>query len=131
MEREQKGHNNFLLGLIVGSVLTLLFTTKKGRKILKTIVDEGLDKYSGWKDIVNETFDEYDADNLEGEDYIEEPLELKKEQVKNYKEEETADNVEVKHVEEEVSVGSPSVEEIVAKVKPVAHRFFKRTSKKN
>lgn len=35
--------NGFLLGLIVGVILTLLFTTSKGRKILRELSENGFD----------------------------------------------------------------------------------------
>lgn len=44
--------SGFLFGLLVGVALTLLFTTKKGRRILKALTDEGMHKLSQWEDLV-------------------------------------------------------------------------------
>lgn len=56
-ERNQEDHQGgsfhpFLLGVIVGVALTLLFTTKKGRKILKTLTDQGMDKIEKWEEVL-------------------------------------------------------------------------------
>lgn len=40
---ERGSGNGFLLGVLVGVVLTLLFTTDKGRKILKELSENGLE----------------------------------------------------------------------------------------
>ncbi len=71
-ERHHSG-NGFLFGIIVGVLLTLLFTTKKGRNILKTLADEGVDSISDLLDpemedeIVDETFvsEKADFDEIE------------------------------------------------------------------
>ncbi len=70
-------HNNssggFLFGILVGVAITLLFTTKKGRKILKTLTDEGFDKISGLEDLFEKRVMEEDLDDdmPSGIDYIE------------------------------------------------------------
>jgi gas vesicle protein len=49
MENKNKNHdsgNGFLLGVVVGSIATLLFTTKKGRQILKELTDRGIESIS-------------------------------------------------------------------------------------
>lgn len=46
-------HNTFIFGVLVGVLIALLFTTKKGRKLLKVITEEGVDKLSHWEDIVD------------------------------------------------------------------------------
>lgn len=49
MEERSKSHGAvtvFFLGLVVGICVALLFTTKKGRRILKTLTDQGLEKMS-------------------------------------------------------------------------------------
>lgn len=54
MERREEHSNNwasgFLIGVVVGIGLALLFTTKKGRKILKVLTDEGFSRFSKWED---------------------------------------------------------------------------------
>lgn len=50
MDHQEKHHhssgNGFMLGVIVGVLLTLLFTTKRGREILKEMTDKGIEKWS-------------------------------------------------------------------------------------
>lgn len=41
-DKHHHSGNGFIAGLIVGIVLTLLFTTKIGRKIVKTLTEEGM-----------------------------------------------------------------------------------------
>lgn len=65
--------HTFLLGVLIGVAITLLFTTKKGRRILKTLTDEGMDKISKWEDILYkaQTQPVEDADEMmDGEDYV-------------------------------------------------------------
>ena len=47
------GFNLFFIGILVGVALTLLLTTKKGRKILQIIIDEGVEKLSKWEDVID------------------------------------------------------------------------------
>lgn len=62
----------FLFGLLVGIALTLLFTTKKGRKILKTLTDEGLDRMSSLEDLFEKKIieEDMDDDSEGGQEYI-------------------------------------------------------------
>lgn len=49
MENHDKSNNSgngFLIGLILGSVATLLFTTKKGREIVRDLTEKGVGKLS-------------------------------------------------------------------------------------
>jgi hypothetical protein len=46
MENKSHGPNSFVIGVAVGVLLTLLFTTKKGRRILATLTDEGLNRFT-------------------------------------------------------------------------------------
>lgn len=52
--RHANGLNGFFFGVIVGVALALLFTTKKGRQILRTLADEGINKLSEWEKNVDE-----------------------------------------------------------------------------
>ncbi len=81
------GGNGFLLGVIVGVLATLLFTTKRGRAILKEVMEKGIDKFANLEELMRETEDDFDDE--EGDDYIPaEPIEtpapqqVKKETVK-------------------------------------------------
>lgn len=55
------GGNAFILGVIVGVVITLLFTTKKGKEILRVLTEKGLSKFSDMEEIFDdeEESDEY------------------------------------------------------------------------
>jgi gas vesicle protein len=46
--------NGFLLGVIVGVIVALLFTTKKGREIVKELTEKGLDRFSDLQGVMNE-----------------------------------------------------------------------------
>ncbi len=43
--------NGLLLGLLLGAGLTLLLTTKKGKKILRSFTEEGLDSLTNFDDL--------------------------------------------------------------------------------
>lgn len=80
------GFNVFIFGVLVGVAATLLLTTKKGRKLLKVITDEGIERFSKFEDIVKTmekeaeeeatfTQDESvvgeDVEDVPGNDYVE------------------------------------------------------------
>lgn len=65
--------NTFFLGVLVGVFLTLLFTTKKGRKLLKIVTDEGVDRLSHWESVLKSIEkeiedDAFDEESVLGED---------------------------------------------------------------
>lgn len=63
--------NGFLLGVIVGILATLLFTTKKGRRVLQTLTDHGMEKFSEIETKLQSAKQEF-ADEIEEEDdYVE------------------------------------------------------------
>ncbi|HUD44946.1 MAG TPA: YtxH domain-containing protein [Patescibacteria group bacterium] len=105
--------NGFLWGLIVGVALTLLFTTKKGRQILRSLTDEGLSKFSEVEDILHameeageyEDVDELTADEIR-ENTDEKPLPEEEEQVVR----------KTSHPLKNLTSGS--------------HRFFRKSTKK-
>lgn len=99
--------NGFLLGLIVGGVATLLFTTKKGREIVKDLSDRGLERLSELQDAMEEAKKGYE--DTENEDYIQlEPTIVKE---------------EVAAIKKENSIPTPNPQ------KKSPKRFFKRTKK--
>lgn len=54
-EHEHQGSgslNTLTLGILIGILLTLLLTTKKGKKLLKLITDEGVEKLGKWEDML-------------------------------------------------------------------------------
>lgn len=78
--------NVFIFGVLVGVAATLLLTTKRGRKLLKVITDEGLERFGKFEDIVKTmekeaeeeaTFTDdgsvvgEDVEDVAGNDYVE------------------------------------------------------------
>ncbi len=51
----------FLLGVVVGVIVTLLLTTKRGKRILKMITEEGISKISNWEDMFSDMVEEYQS----------------------------------------------------------------------
>ena len=68
-QRSSNSGSGFLLGVLVGVAITLLFTTKKGRKILKALTDEGWDKISNLEDLFEKRMREEDEDDMGFADY--------------------------------------------------------------
>jgi hypothetical protein len=68
-ESHAKFGNGFVWGMAVGALLVLLFTTKKGRRILKVLSEEGFEKMKHWEGKIEE-LDLSDDEIEEGEDYI-------------------------------------------------------------
>jgi hypothetical protein len=61
--------NGVVVGMILGAVAVLLFTTKKGRKILRILSEDGFEKLKDWESI----FDELqldDEEEMDGDDYV-------------------------------------------------------------
>ncbi|MBI3070209.1 MAG: hypothetical protein HYY87_02795 [Candidatus Levybacteria bacterium] len=46
--------NGFLWGAIIGASVVFLLGTKKGKRLLKTVTEEGLEGVSGLKELVEE-----------------------------------------------------------------------------
>ena len=73
MERknQQSGGNGggFLLGVIVGVLITLLFTTKRGREIFKDVLEHGVEKFSNLEDLMREV-QEKEAVEPEENDFV-------------------------------------------------------------
>lgn len=60
----QSGGSGFLLGILIGVLITLLITTKKGRRILKTLTDEGMEKFSDLEELFEKKLKEEDVDDM-------------------------------------------------------------------
>jgi len=62
------GHftNGFLFGLIIGAAIVFFLFTDKGKKLLKTITEEGIESFSDLKELVGEEMDD-DEENEEME----------------------------------------------------------------
>lgn len=68
--------NGFLLGLIVGAALVFLLGTEKGKKIVKAITENGLDKMDEIRDLLEESMEEI-------EDEYEQPVEPSPKKIKS------------------------------------------------
>jgi gas vesicle protein len=122
--------NGFVLGIIVGVVLTLLLVTKKGRRILRELTDEGLSKVNNWEELLEEKIDKRV-----------EAIEKKEEKETDYiKEVSVMPSVTPHHTNhasmhvEEVSLKEPSYNGINGVAKKVAtsgRRFFRGIPKRN
>ncbi len=70
--------SGFLLGVIVGVILTLLLITKRGRAILKDILEKGAEKFANLEQLMRET-EKNDEEELfsEDDDFIHsEPIDI-------------------------------------------------------
>ncbi|MGH7204564.1 MAG: hypothetical protein ACREHC_09065 [Candidatus Levyibacteriota bacterium] len=72
--QQQGGQGNgFLLGVIVGVLITLLFTTKRGRAILKDVMEHGFEKFSNLEKLMQEIQEKElreEEDDESGSDYV-------------------------------------------------------------
>lgn len=76
----------FIFGALIGGGIVFLLGTKKGKQLLKTITEEGLEGISGVEDLVEEVVEEYDEPVVVGEQQIkkEETIEQKPTGVKRF-----------------------------------------------
>lgn len=58
--------NGFLVGFILGAAVVFLLVTKKGKKLLKIITEEGLDKVSDIEEFLEEKLEEPSKDPSAG-----------------------------------------------------------------
>ena len=65
-----ESNNGFILGVIVGVILTLLMVTKKGRKILRMLTDESIEKISDLEKLLEQKMQEVQEKKEETEDEI-------------------------------------------------------------
>lgn len=91
--------NGFLLGALMGSVATLLFTTKKGREIVRDLTEKGIEKIAELEGAIKER---EQVKEIEESDYVEpkerSPIEPEVEKVKLAKEETKTTKSETKKV---------------------------------
>lgn len=119
-KREQQSiGSGFFLGLLFGLAIALLFTTKKGRKILRILLDEGLEKFEEWQDIVKDTTrsqpDTQEEDDVEGGDYIAREVVMPVQPEKETKQEKHSAREETKHEETRASTIEDHEEPTVVK----------------
>lgn len=57
--------NGFLWGAIIGAGVVFLLGTKKGKRLLKTITEEGLEGVSGLSELVEEYGDNEEEEKVE------------------------------------------------------------------
>ncbi len=80
-DKSDNSGNGFLIGIILGSVVTLLFTTKKGREIVKDLTEKGLERLSELQNNIDKAIIVEEAeenDYLEPEDRLVQPNEPEK-----------------------------------------------------
>lgn len=86
----QNGKNNgfgsgFLLGLLFGVALTLLLVTKKGRKLLRTLSEEGFENVKGFRQRLRDADlvidEDLYADDLEDESIVSTPETVKEQKI--------------------------------------------------
>lgn len=117
-EQKQGGGNGFILGVLLGAAIVLLFTTKKGRAILRDVSDKVINKLSHLDDLANKADDKIDlikeefaaAFEEEEEEYIKtEPLPkaVKEEILEEEAEAKEAPVEEKKVIKEEPKVVKP------------------------
>lgn len=53
-KQKQAQGNSFLMGVVVGVIITLLFTTKRGREIFKDVVEKGIHKFSDLETVLQD-----------------------------------------------------------------------------
>ena len=69
MEHKHSPFNGFLLGLVAGVLLTLLFTTKKGRRILHMLTEEGMSKFGEVEEILQAIEEDRIAQDPDDDDF--------------------------------------------------------------
>jgi gas vesicle protein len=100
---DNKFFSGFLIGLILGAAAVLLLGTKKGKQILKTISEEGLEN-------ITKALEDLEEEEIVDQDFVEDvPAPVKAKETKE---------TEVSEVPKEAEES-----EIVVKKSP---RFFKR-----
>jgi gas vesicle protein len=136
-KHHQGGGNGFLAGVIVGVVITLLFTTKKGREIFKDTVDRAIDKFNNLQDKVETKLDEQEVfdDEDEGDDYVKpEPVHEPAAPAKEVRYLASETSEEIDDIEEEAPIEPKHAEpkEAVTKEAPKkssgVRKFFRKKS---
>lgn len=131
-------HSGFFIGFIIGVASALLLNTKKGKKILNVLIDQGIDRISNWEEVVKTVLEE-DEEFINGDDYTASSGNKEKSQKKIEKNEKETPEGE-SHIRSE-DKSAPSLQEVlkemrkpdpvaVEKVKSATRRFFRGIKKK-
>jgi gas vesicle protein len=102
---------------LIGAGITLLFTTRKGRKILKNLKTEGLGRFGEWEQLVRDITEALDDDIAGVDDYTvkDRPQRIKKVQTR---------------IEPKTSIDNQPIEAEVQRIKSSTKRFFRGVRKK-
>lgn len=128
--QENKDHNSgFFAGFILGVATALLLNTKKGKKILKILIDQGIDRIGNWEEVVKDIIEEKEEDDLDedlmkGDDFVKSSTDVKK--ITHTSEQ----NEDYKISEDFKSALDSSNNNPVVKVKTVTRRFFRGIKRK-
>lgn len=117
--------NGFLLGIIVGGAVIFLFVTKKGRKLLKVLTEEGFDGISQLEQFLEDQSGEPEAVTKK------KPFGAAQgKSNKNGKSHMTVAEV-VDTLENVVEKGEEKAVEVITQIQKPVRRFFRGTSKRN
>lgn len=143
------GFNVFIFGIFVGVLATLLLTTKKGRKILKIILNEGAERISQWEDVVASLKTQVEEDDMADEPIMgeevkpavpDEPKKLEKIEIDTFTEADVEDQSLSSEMPAENEIKSKAdlkktieikTEESIEPAPKKKSRFFKGTRKKS
>ena len=78
------GNSSFWLGFILGVLLTLLLTTKRGREVLRDLLDRGIQKISDLEDSLEKARERQTQPSFQSpeSDYVPSPVSTVKEEIR-------------------------------------------------
>ncbi len=126
--------SGFFIGFLLGVIAALLLKSKQGRRILKNIIESGIEKFGDVEDVIKNSVDIND-DLIDGDDFLmpHTSSESKQEKLQEEKPKtELAENLDDESDlanEPSVDIKSASVEAVTA-VKSATRRFFKGIKKR-
>lgn len=110
----------FIFGALVGGILVFLLATKKGKKLLKMLIEEGGEGISEIEEFLTEDFFEGKAPALRQEKVAKETQETKAEVSK-----------ETKETDETKALERPIVPHVITRLGTSGRRFFRGTPKRS
>jgi len=123
----EKNSGGFLFGFLLGMAAALMFTTKRGRKILKKFADQGWDKLGDWEEVLKEVLN--NEDFIDGDDYVVNQ-EVPSEEDSASRSSEKPEDLRILTNEAKDDSGIQSAN-TATKVKSTARRLFKGIPKRN